>query len=298
VNGDGEPVATERADEATRGLDRLPVEALVRTLVESNRRAVDAVAAAAPALARAVEEIALRLRAGGHLYYAGAGTSGRLAVLDAAELPPTFGVPPDLVQAAIAGGEAALLRAVEGAEDDAAAGARAGERAGAGDALVALSASGGAAYVVAALEHARSAGAYTVALTSVCDSPLTHAAELAIVLETGSEALAGSTRLRAGTAQKIALNALSTAVMVRLGKVYDNLMIDVVATNTKLRRRAQRLVCTLAEVTPERADVLLQEAGGSVKIAVVIARRGVGAARARSMLAAAGDQLRAILDSE
>lgn len=295
MNGE-EPAVTERADLATRGLDRLPAEQLVRLLVESNRGAVDAVAAAAAELARAVEAIAERLRAGGRLYYVGAGTSGRLAVLDAAELPPTFGISPGLVEATIAGGAPALLRAVEGAEDDADAGAQAAARATARDAVVGVSASGGAPYVVAALEAARRAGAYTIALTSVAGSPLARAAELAILLETGSEPLAGSTRLRAGTAQKIALNALSTALMVRLGKVYDNLMVDVVATNEKLRRRARRLVCELAAVNAEEAEALLASAGGSVKVAVVMAHRRVDASGARSLLAAAGDQLRAIID--
>jgi len=295
-----DPERTEAIDPATRGLDRLETDVLVRTLIESNQRSIEAVLGASPAIARAVEIIVDRVEhRGGRLHYLGAGTSGRIGILDAAELPPTFGVAPDVVCAHIAGGRDAVFAAVEGAEDDDEAGVRAlespyliTER----DAVVGISASGGAPFVVAAVVAAREGGAATIAMTSVADGPLARAAELAIVLETGAEPIAGSTRLRAGTAQKIALNALSTAVMVRLGKVYGNLMVDVVATNAKLRRRALQLVCMLGVVDSERATRLLRDAGGSVKVAVVMARRSVDAATARSLLAGAGGRLRAIID--
>jgi N-acetylmuramic acid 6-phosphate etherase len=288
--------ATESANERTRGLDLMEAEALVALLAREQLEAMTAVERATPAIARAVHAIVGRLRAGGRLHYFGAGTSGRIASLDAAECPPTFGTPPSLVVAHIAGGSEALVRAVEGAEDDATAGAReAREAVVVADAVVGISAGGGAPYVLGAIDAARSLGAFTIGLTSVAGSALARGAELAIVVETGAEPIAGSTRLKAGTAQKLVLNALSTATMVRLGRVYDNLMVDVVATNAKLGARALRLVGTLAGVSRERAEELLRHAGGSVKIAVVMERRGVDADGARELLAGSGGFLRPLL---
>jgi N-acetylmuramic acid 6-phosphate etherase len=290
---------TEAVDPATQGLDRLETGALVDALVESNQRSLDAARAASPAIARAVETIVERLERGGRLHYVGAGTSGRLGVLDAAEMPPTFGVERDYVCAHIAGGHGAVFASVEGAEDDADAGVRClespvllTER----DAVIGISASGGAPFVVGALIAAHEAGAATIAITSVADGPLAREAQIAIILETGAEPIAGSTRMRAGTAQKIALNAISTAVMVRMGKVYDNLMVDVVATNAKLRERALGLVSLLAHVDVHCAGELLISGAGSVKVAVVMARRDVDATTARNLLAAAGGRLRAVID--
>jgi N-acetylmuramic acid 6-phosphate etherase len=288
--------ATEAANPRSAGLDTMSTRALVEVLTLEHRVAVDAVAAAAPALARAIDGIVQRLEAGGRLHYFGAGSSGRIGVLDASEMPPTFGTDPATVCAHIAGGHDALTRAVEGAEDDAAAGAAAVQAcAHAGDAVVGLSASGGAPFVVGAVERARELGAFTIGIASVEDSALTRVAEVPIVLATGAEALAGSTRLKAGTAQKIALNTLSTAVMVRLGKVYDNLMVDVVAGNAKLRARAIRLVRHLTGVDEERARQLLAMAGGRVKVAAVIARRNVGAQEAIALLERHRGSLRAVL---
>jgi len=299
MESDGRLAATEAIAEETHGLDALPVDELVAVLVRAQARAFEAVDAVAPALARAVDAVAARLRAGGRLHYVGAGTSGRLAMLDAAECPPTFGTPASLVEAHVAGGEAALVRAIEGAEDDAAAGEAEARAAFApGDAVVGLSAGGGARYVVAALRAARALGALTVAVTSDAHSELATAAEFPVVVATGAEPLAGSTRLVAGTAQKLVLNTLSTAVMVRLGRVYDNLMVDLVATNDKLRRRALRLVALLAPADEERARSLLEEAGGSVKIAVVMARRAVSAGEARALLTQSHDFLRPLLENE
>ena len=288
---------TEGVDAATRGLDTLSTEDLVATLARAQQRALAAVERATPQIARAIDETARRLRAGGTLHYVGAGTSGRLGVLDAAETSPTFGTPRSLVRAHIAGGGAALLSAVEGAEDDASA-ARAdlADQVRKDDVVVGISAGGTAAYVVAALEHARGAGAYAIALTCAPDSPLVSAADHAIVLETGAEPLAGSTRLVAGTAQKLALNALSTATMVKLNKIYDNLMVDLIATNEKLRRRAMRLVRDLCNVDEKKGREALAAADGSVKVAVVILRRGVDAARARELLAAYDGSLREVLE--
>lgn len=278
--------ATEHANPRTADLDTLPTRELVEMLSVEQRTAADVVVAARAVIAQAVDEIARRLEAGGRLHYVGAGTSGRLGVLDASEMPPTFGTDPSLVCAHIAGGAPALTGAVEGAEDD----ARAGEREMRGhvrpeDAVVALSASGGAAYVVSALEAARAIGAFTLGVTNVANSALERAAELAVVLETGPEALTGSTRLKAGTAQKIFLNTLSTAVMVRLEKAYGNLMVDVTATNKKLRARAVRLVMQLADVGEEQANEVLQAVNWNVKVAVVMARTALDAVTAATLLA-------------
>lgn len=293
---DGEPIETERANPLTRDLDLMPLPVLLEALIRENNRALEAVLAARESLAVAVEHIAERIEAGGRLHYAGAGTSGRLAVLDAAECPPTFGTPPDLVRAHIAGGAAALLRAVEGAEDDRIEGdRRASETVEPGDVVVGISASGSAPFVIGFMEGARTRGAFCIALANVAGSALARACDHSIVLETGAEPLAGSTRLKAGTAQKIALSALSTAVMVSLGKVYDNLMVDLVANNQKLRRRALRLVETLVPTSEEHARELLESAAGSVKVAVVMGRRAVDEKAARGLLAQVHGRLRAAL---
>jgi N-acetylmuramic acid 6-phosphate etherase len=287
---------TEAANARSAGLDLLSIPELVELLIAEQRGAVDAVFAQKAQIANVVEEIAARLARGGTLHYVGAGSSGRLGLLDAAEMPPTFGTAPELVRAHVSGGAAALARSVEGAEDDAAAGdAAMRENAKPADAVIGISASGSAAFVIAAIERARSCGAYTVALTSSADSPLARAAEAAIVTPTGAEVLAGSTRMKAGTAQKIALNAISTAVMVRLGKAFDNLMVDLVATNQKLRGRAVRLVRGIANVDEERARGLLDSANGRVKVAIVMERRGVDAAQAQDLLDQHGGSLRALL---
>ena len=287
---------TEARNPRSGGLDLHDTPALVALLVEEQRVAADAVLSQYRTIAQAVDTIASRLERGGRLHYVGAGSSGRLGTLDAAEMPPTFGTPHDLVRAHIAGGPEALVRSVEGAEDDGDAGdAAMSEHVESRDAVVGISASGGAEFVVRAIERARAIGAYTVALVNVEQSALARAADLAIVLETGAEALAGSTRMKAGTAQKIALNALSTAVMVRLGKVYDNLMVDVVATNRKLRDRALRLVRTLTGADESRARDLLERAGGRVKVAAVMGRRGVEAHEAQRLLEDSHGSLRALL---
>jgi N-acetylmuramic acid 6-phosphate etherase len=287
---------TEAASVRSAGLDLLSTPLLVELLIAEHREAVEAVLIRKREIGEAVDEIAGRLARGGVLHYVGAGTSGRLATLDAAEMPPTFGTPAELVVAHVAGGAQALARSVEGAEDDAAAGAaEMRESVNPKDAVIGISASGGAAFVTAALECARALGAYTVALTGVEASALARVAQTTIVLVTGAEALAGSTRMKAGTAQKIALNTISTAVMVRLGKVYDNLMVDLIASNAKLRNRALRLVRAIAEVDEARARELLAAADGRVKVAVVMQRQGIDAAQARVLLDRHGGSLRALL---
>jgi N-acetylmuramic acid 6-phosphate etherase len=290
---------TEGRNARSAGLDALPTDEMVEILMRDQSDAVAAVRAQRATIARVVDAVAARLQQGGRLHYVGAGTSGRLGVLDASEMPPTFGTPSDLVCAHIAGGNDALRHAIEGAEDDAAAGeAQMRDHVDGGDAVVGISASGGAAYVVGALEWARAAGAFTVAITSVDASALVAAADEAIVVATGAEAVAGSTRLKAGTAQKIALNTISTAVMVRLGKVYDNLMIDVVAGNAKLRDRARRLVSELTGVDEATAQRALDACDGRVKNAVTMLLCGVDARGAQALLEACGGRLRDVLATQ
>jgi N-acetylmuramic acid 6-phosphate etherase len=283
--------------EASRDIDRLPAREVVGLIQEQDALVAAAVAAEADALAVAVEAVVDRLTAGGRLVYVGAGTSARIAALDAAELPPTYGTPPELVQVIVAGGERALLHAVEGAEDDADAGrCEVLERVRAADALVAVAASGTTPFTVAAVEEARRLGALTVAVCGRRDSPLVTAAQLAVVPETGAEVIMGSSRMKAGTAQKMVLNALSTAVMVRLGKVWSNLMVEMPATNAKLRRRAARMVELIAGVAAEEATAALDAAGGNVKRAVLVAARGLTPEAAGERLEAVGGSLRRALD--
>ncbi len=287
--------ATEAIDPATADLDLLATGDLVAQLVSANARAVSAVSAAAASLARAVDACVATLAAGGTVYYVGAGTSGRLATLDAAELLPTFGLEPGRVRAIVAGGPDALVRAIEGAEDDRAAGERAMDEVRAGDTVVGISASGSAPFVIAAVVVARSRGAATVAIVNSAGSPLAAAVAIPIVCETGPEPLAGSTRMVAGTAAKIALNALSTATMVRLGKTYGNLMVDLVATNTKLRARAVRIVARAASADASHAAEALATSGGSVKTAIVMLRAAIDRATADARLARAGGIVRTAL---
>jgi N-acetylmuramic acid 6-phosphate etherase len=287
---------TEARSERSAGLDLLATRALVSLIVTDQRDAIDTVLAQAESIAVVVDEIAERVKRGGVVHYVGAGTSGRLATVDAAEMPPTFGTLPTLIHAHVAGGREAFHRAVEGAEDDYASGESSIlEDVRADDAVIGISAGGTAAFVVGAIERARESGAFTVALTGDAQSPLARAAQTSIVLATGAEVLAGSTRLKAGTAAKVALNAISTAVMVRFGKVYDNFMVDVVASNRKLRARALRLVTEIAGTDEARARQLLDEAGGRVKVAIVMERRGVDAVQARALLTQHGDSLRPLL---
>jgi N-acetylmuramic acid 6-phosphate etherase len=287
---------TETRNERSRGLDQLDTPRLIALLLEEQAAAARAVQDAATAIAETIEPIASRLMRGGRLHYIGAGTSGRIATLDAAEMPPTFGTPGPLVCAHLAGGSAALRGPIEGAEDDGDAGEdEMRDHVHAEDAAIGISAAGGAAFVVRAIAYARALGAYTVGITSVHQSALAQTAESRIVVATGSEPLTGSTRLKAGTAQKIVLNAISTAVMIRLGKVYDNLMVDLVATNAKLRARALRLVRELTGLSDEEAREVLSAADGSVKTAVVMARRHLNASEARTLLEQEHGFLRRIL---
>jgi N-acetylmuramic acid 6-phosphate etherase len=279
------PLATEAINPALRSLDRLSTCAIVEAMNRADREAVAAVQVILPQVAAAVDAIVARLSAGGRLFYLGAGTSGRLGVLDASECPPTFNTDPEMVQGVIAGGDYALRHAVEGAEDNREKGRLDLEQLGFSgrDAVVGIAASG-------ALEFARECGALAIGLSCVPGSAVATSAELALVPETGAEIIAGSTRLKAGTATKMVLNMLSTGVMVRLGYTYGNLMVNVRPTNEKLRERAARLVAMLAEVPVEEARTLLEQ-GGDVKVAVLMKRFGLDRRSAELRLKGAGGRL-------
>jgi N-acetylmuramic acid 6-phosphate etherase/N-acetylglucosamine-6-phosphate deacetylase len=288
---------TETAREDLADLDIRPTAAIVAAFLRQEHAAQDALGAASGALAALADAVAARMAAGGRLFYAGAGTSGRLALLDAVECGPTFGVPEGVIVPILAGGDAAFLRAVEGAEDSAAA-AEAALRAaglGAGDALVGIAASGATPFTLGAVRYARSAGALTGAIVNNAGGPIAAAAEIAVEICSGAEVIAGSTRLSAGTAQKIALNILSSTVMIRLGKVFGPFMVDMRASNEKLRRRAVRMVAAIAGVDEDEAAAALAAADLRVKTAVVMLRAGVDAAEADARLGAAGGVLRAAL---
>jgi N-acetylmuramic acid 6-phosphate etherase len=279
---------TEQENPRTRGIADLPTTEVVRLLNEEDARVAEAVRLVLPEVALAVDGIAERLGAGGRLFYVGAGTSGRLGVLDASECPPTFGVPPDLVQGIIAGGYEALYRAVEASEDDREAGARDAEARGVtgGDALVGLAASGRTPYTIGAVEYARSLGAFTVAVTCVPGSEITRAAELAVVPVVGPEALTGSTRLKAGTAQKMVLNMFSTGAMIRLGYVTGNRMTNLLPRNSKLRDRSARIFCAETGADEATARRALEAAGGDLRVALVMHRTGAARQPAVSALEA------------
>ena len=288
---------TEQAHPASQTLDQLSTEALVDLFCLNDLEPQRAVAAAAPQLSAAVDGIAGRLRQGGRLFYLGAGTSGRLGVLDAAECPPTFCSPPELVQGVLAGGASALLRSSEGLEDLPTAGIDDlnGRGFGPADCLVGIAAGGTTPYVLGALAHAQTIGALTIALACVPADQVVMPCDIDIRLVTGPELLAGSTRLKAGTATKMALNILSTGVMVRLGKVHGNRMVDVAVTNAKLEDRALRILRDLADVPRDQGSSLLRASSGSVKTALVMAATGLDAEAATEALVQHGPSLRATL---
>jgi N-acetylmuramic acid 6-phosphate etherase len=261
---------TESRNPRTRDLDQLPIGELVNRILDEDARVAGAVRATLPELERACLVLVATLERGGRWINLGAGTSGRIGALDAAEIPPTFGLEPDRVQALVAGGAPALVGAVEGAEDDVGAAVRDLVKLGLGadDAVVALSASGRTPYALSGLEHARRVGARAIAITCVPGSPLALRAEVAIVAVVGPEVITGSTRMKGGLAEKMILHTLSTAVMVRLGRVQGNLMTGLRAVNTKLQERAVRILCELANVSPAEAERALDAAGGSVERAL------------------------------
>ncbi|MEV7633605.1 N-acetylmuramic acid 6-phosphate etherase [Microbacterium sp. NPDC089318] len=288
-------LATERVDPAFAELDTLSTVDQVALMTEQGIVAAQAVAAESESIARAIDGIVARLRRGGRLVYVGAGTAGRMGVLDASEIPPTFGTDPSLVVGVIAGGEHALRNAVENAEDDVEAGAAAASGLGPDDAIVGISASGRTPYVIGALRTARERGAFTVSLACNRGSEISQGVDVAIEVVVGPEVVAGSTRLKAGTAQKLVLNAISTVAMVQSGKVYGNLMVDVQSTNEKLRARAERTVMHATGSTPDEAAAALSAADGSVKLAIALVETGADVATARAALEQADGNLRQAL---
>jgi len=284
---------TEQTNPASAAIDAVQTEEMLRIINAEDRKVAEAVGREIPAIARAVDEIVEALEQGGRLFYIGAGTSGRLGVLDASECPPTFSVSPGVVQGIIAGGEAALSRATEASEDDPASGARDLLARGftGRDVLVALAASGRTPYALGAVAEARRLGAVTIGISCTPESELSRAAEIAITPLVGPEVVAGSTRLKAGTAQKLVLNMLSTGAFIRLGYVYGNLMVNVQPTNTKLQDRARRIISQASGVSYERAGELLEEAGNRVRTAIVMAKTGTDRTEAERRLAAAGGRI-------
>ncbi len=279
-------LATEERLPAAHHLDELPLQEQLALFIAENARAVEAVGAVEASIATVVVLVADRLGQGGRLLYVGAGTSGRLAMLDAAESVPTFGLAEGRIIAVLAGGEEAFLRAIEGSEDDAVAG-RAdleAEAPGPSDVVIGIAASGRTPYVLAALELARERGAATVALVNTSGGPMAALADHTIEVLTGGEVVAGSTRLKAGTAQKVVLNAISTLALVRLGHTFGDLMVDVQVTNDKLRRRAERIVQEATGVPRSVAATALADAGGSAKTAVVMLLLEVDAVKANLRL--------------
>ena len=300
--GNGSPMSsslddlpTEQPNPRTTDLDRLDTLRLLERINDEDQCVAPAVRAALPQVARAVDLALERWQRGGRIVLFGAGTSGRLAALDAAELRPTFGVPPERYLARIAGGVSAFQTPSEGAEDDVAAGRLAAADLTSADVAFGIAASGRTPWVLSALEAAHEQGAATLGLACVPSPALAAYVDVAIAVDTGAEPIAGSTRMKAGTAQKLVLNAFSTSLMVRLGKVYGNLMVDVQASNAKLRKRAVRLVRRIAGVDERTAEAALAEAEGEVKTAIACLRLSLTAEEARARLAAADGRLRIAL---
>ncbi len=287
---------TEARHPASADLDRMPGEQIVKLLLDEDQRGLDAARRLGSEVARAAEWIADSFAGGGTVLFAGAGTSGRLGILEAAECPPTFGTDPELVQAVIAGGDEAVFRAREGSEDDEEAGRRAAASVTGRDLFIGLSASSVTPFVRAALAAARRRGAATLLLTCAPPGGLEDAADQVLALDTGPEILTGSTRLKAGSATKAVLNAMTTAAMVRAGKVFENLMVDLRPGSAKLRDRALRILETAGGLTREEAREMLRAAGGDLKTAIVMARREVSATRARALLEAAGGRVRRAIE--
>lgn len=292
-------LTTEARNPLTRDLDNLSALEIVKLINSEDEKVAAAVADVAEPIAQAIDVIAERLSAGGRLIYLGSGTSGRLGVLDAVECPPTFNTDPERVLGLIAGGPKGLLRAVEGAEDSSLAGQQDLQDIGltASDVVVGIAASGRTPYVIGALDYARASGAFAIGFSCNREAELIRHADLSIIPLVGPEVLAGSTRLKAGTATKMVLNMLSTGAMVRLGKTYSNLMVDLRATNIKLTERAGRIVAALTDCSSSQAHELLKRCDGEVKTAVVSHKLALSAEAARSRLNAVNGRLRQALES-
>ncbi len=294
-----ESLPTEQPNPASAEIDSRPTEEILAIINEEDRKVADAVAAVVPDIARAVDLVVRKIQNGGRLFYIGAGTSGRLGVLDASECPPTFQVSPDLIQGIIAGGPPALMRATEATEDDPDCGAEDLKTYGFSgkDVLLGIATSGRTPYVLGAIDEARKMGAATISLSSNPGSELSRRVDVAITPLTGPEIIAGSTRMKAGTATKMALNMVSTAVMIRLGYVYGNLMVNVRPVNSKLEDRARRIIAEAGKVSYEKAADLLKSSGGAPKVAIAMARLGVAREDAEERLERAGGSLSAALNT-
>jgi N-acetylmuramic acid 6-phosphate etherase len=291
-------LTTEKRNQASERLDQMTSLEIVTLMNAEDKKVAHAVEQVLPEIAKAVDFIAAALEKGGRLFYFGAGTSGRLGVLDAAECPPTFGTDPQLVQGIIAGGAPALLEAIEGAEDSTELGREDVQRYGvrAGDVVVGIAASGRTPYVLGALAEAKARSATTIALTCNPAPHISEGVDVTINVVVGPEVVTGSTRLKAGTATKMVLNMLTTATMVRLGKVYGNLMVNVQATNHKLRERAKQIVREVTGVPYEEAEKLLAAAGGDVRVAIVMQKTGLAAKEAAELLDRASGSVRRAIE--
>lgn len=290
---------TEQRNPRTMEMDRLSTEEILRVINQEDDSVPDAVAAEIPQIAQAVEAIVRAVRSGGRVIYVGAGTSGRIGLLDALEWPPTFGVEPGLIPVLVAGGSQATIGSAAPSEDDAAAGAAEVSAIGAGgnDAVVAIAASGVTPFVLGAVAEARRRGCTIIGLCNAPGSLLERAVDIPITPVTGPEVLTGSTRMKAGTSQKMVLNMLSTTAMVRLGKVYSNLMVDMPPSNQKLESRARRMVAQATGLDADAGGRLLDEAGGSTKVAIVMALARVGRQEAERLLERAGGFVRAAIEA-
>ncbi|MCY4538098.1 MAG: N-acetylmuramic acid 6-phosphate etherase [Chloroflexi bacterium] len=291
-------LSTENQNPATANIDKMSTLDMLAAINEEDTGVALAVKAALPQIARAVDTIARSLRGGGRLFYVGAGTSGRLGILDAVECVPTFGTSPEQVQGLLAGGQEAVFRAVEGAEDSEDMGRQDLRQRGLcrDDVVCGIAASGRTPYVIGALRYAESIGAPSVAICCNTEAPILELADIGIAVDVGPEVIAGSTRMKAGTAQKLILNMLSTATMITLGKVYRNLMVDLSVTNQKLAERALRLVMQLTESDEAGAAALLSATSNDVKTAVVMARLGISLSEARERLRRADGYLYRVID--
>ncbi|TGE39631.1 N-acetylmuramic acid 6-phosphate etherase [Desulfosporosinus fructosivorans] len=285
-----EKLLTEARNPETENIDELATLEILRCINQEDKKVALAIELVLPQIAQAVDWIVESLSGGGRLFYLGAGTSGRMGILDASECPPTFGTSPDLVQGVIAGGEKAVFRAVEGAEDSLTMAAEdlLARDLNPRDVVVGIAASGRTPYVIGGLEYARQLGCHTVAVVCTPDSEMQKVSELSIAILVGPEVIMGSTRMKAGTAQKLVLNMLTTASMIRMGKVYGNLMVDVQATNKKLVERSKRIVCLATGVSREEAEAAIVAAGGSVKVAVTLLLIGSSAVEAQELLVQVG----------
>ncbi len=294
-----ENLTTEGRNPASENLDSLSPLDIVRLINSEDAKVADAVGREAEPIAEAIEVIAHRLQHGGRLIYVGAGTSGRLGILDAAECPPTFNSDPSKVLGLIAGGPSAMLKAVEGAEDNPELAAEDLREVGltSQDVVVGIATSGRTPYVIGALEYARSQGAFRIGLSCNREATMRAQAQINIVPVVGPEVVSGSTRMKAGTATKMVLNMLTTGAMVRLGKTYGNLMVDLQATNIKLTERSKRIICSLTDLSTESAAELLTECDGELKTAIVANRNGVGPEQARAKLTDSNGKLREALEN-